>query len=142
MWRLIRDLRADGVTVLLTTHYLEEAEELSDRISIMAAGRIVREGTVTSLVADHPSTISFRTPESRLPELWAASVTSEDGTTRIRVDDLQTSLTELLRWAESERIRLDDLSARSASLESVFLEIADAAPVVRRPDPAPIGASR
>jgi ABC-2 type transport system ATP-binding protein len=123
--RLIEELRGDGVTVLLTTHYLEEAETLSDRISIMAAGRIVREGTVASLVADHPSTISFRTPAATLPPLRNASVTSEGDTTRIEVSDVQSGLTHLLRWADDEHVRLDDLRARSASLESVFLEIAE-----------------
>ena len=148
VWRLIESLRSDGVTVLLTTHYLEEAETLSDRISIMAAGRIVREGTVASLVADHPSTISFRTPTAELPPLDDSRVISEGETTRIEVSDVQSGLTRLLRWAEDEDVRLEDLRARSASLESVFLEIAeggreahepaqDAAspPDVRRPEP-------
>ena len=147
VWRLIQDLRSDGVTVLLTTHYLEEAETLSDRISIMAAGRIVREGTVASLVADHPSTIAFRTPAAPLPSLGDASVTGQGDMTTIEISDLQSGLTRLLRWAEDEGIRLDDLRARSASLESVFLEIADgraghehghehATPAdVRRPEP-------
>ncbi len=142
VWRLIRDLQADGVTVLLTTHYLEEAEALSDRLSIMAAGQIVSEGTVAELVAGHRSTISFRTPDVPLLPLGTAVVTSEGGTTRLEVDDLQGTLTQLLQWAESEQIRLESLSARTASLESVFLEIADAAPAVRRPEPEPMGASR
>ncbi len=142
VWRLIRDLRADGVTVLLTTHYLEEAEALSDRLSIMAAGRIVSEGTVAELVAGHRSTISFATPDVPLLPLGTAVVTSEGGTTRLEVDDLQGTLTDLLRWAESEQLQLDSLSARTASLESVFLEIADGAPAVRRPDPEPMGAGR
>ncbi len=132
VWQLISDLRDDGVTVLLTTHYLEEAETLSDRLSIMADGRVVREGTVSSLVADHPATISFRTPGTGLPRLGAAS--TRGGVTTLEVDDLQASLTRLLRWAESEEIQLDALSARSASLESVFLEIADSATAVRRPN--------
>jgi ABC-2 type transport system ATP-binding protein len=141
VWRLIQDLRAEGVTVLLTTHYLEEAETLSDRISIMAAGRIVREGTVVSLVADHPSSISFRTPAASLPPL--GEVTTEGGTTTIQVADVQGGLTRLLRWAEAERVRLDDLRARSASLESVFLEIAgSASELEQRPEPTATGDHR
>ena len=153
VWRLVEDLRADGVTVLLTTHYLEEAEALADQISIMAAGRIVREGTVASLVADHPSTISFRTPAATLPPLGDASVTSQGDMTTIEISNLQAGLTRLLRWAEDERLRLEDLRARSASLESVFLEIAEhsdetehpgepAGPDDVRPEPTPIGARR
>ena len=103
MWRLIRDLRADGVTVLLTTHYLEEAEALSDRLSIMAAGRIVREGTVASWWPTTPRRSPSGPPDVRLPPPGHGAVTSEGGTTRIEVDDLQAALTDLLRWAESER---------------------------------------
>ncbi|TWH31553.1 ABC-2 type transport system ATP-binding protein [Isoptericola variabilis J7] len=58
-WRLVRGLLADGVTVLLTTHYLEEAEALADRIAIMQAGRIVREGTVAEVTAAEPARIEF-----------------------------------------------------------------------------------
>src|SRR5690606_12652488 len=61
VWRLIRELRDDGATVLLTTHYLEEAAELADRLEIMHGGRIVRSGTVAEVSAGHPSTIRFRT---------------------------------------------------------------------------------
>jgi ABC-2 type transport system ATP-binding protein len=147
VWRLIEGLRADGVTVLLTTHYLEEAESLSDRISIMAAGGIVREGTVESLVADHPSTISFRTTDATMPPLETfddASVTHTNGTTTIEVADVQDGLVSLLRWAEDRRIRLSGLRASSASLESVFLEIAegrhqDTSSDVRRPEPTSTG---
>ena len=59
VWRLVSDLRDGGATVLITTHYLEEAEALADRLEIMHAGRIVRSGTPTEIAAGHPSTISF-----------------------------------------------------------------------------------
>ena len=61
VWRLVSDLRDNGATVLLTTHYLEEAETLADRLEIMHAGRIVRSGTPTEIAEGHPSTISFET---------------------------------------------------------------------------------
>ena len=54
VWRLVSDLRDDGATVLLTTHYLEEAETLADRLEIMHAGRIVRSGTPTEIAAGPP----------------------------------------------------------------------------------------
>src|SRR5690606_35862807 len=72
-WRLVRDLLRDGTTVLLTTHYLDEAEELADRLAIMHRGRIVRTGTVADIVATQPSTITFDRPDPTssppLPEL-------------------------------------------------------------------------
>ena len=61
VWRLVSDLRDNGATVLLTTHYLEEAETLADRLEIMHAGQIVRSGTPTEIAKGHPSTISFET---------------------------------------------------------------------------------
>ena len=59
VWRLVSDLRDGGATVLLTTHYLEEAETLADRLEIMHAGQIVRSGTPIEIAEGHPSTISF-----------------------------------------------------------------------------------
>lgn len=125
VWQLIRGLRDEGATVLLTTHYLEEAEALADDLSIMRAGRIVRAGTPAQIVADHPSEISFRTPDAALPTLSEGRVTRDGELTVIHVEDLQGTLTALLRWAEDHDVRLDRLAAHNASLESVFLSIAD-----------------
>ncbi len=125
VWGLIRGLRDEGATVLLTTHYLDEAENLADDLSIMRAGEIVRSGTPSQIVADHPSEISFVTTGAALPESVNRRVTRDGGRTVVHVDDLQRELTELLCWAETNDVRLDGLTARTASLESVFLAIAD-----------------
>src|SRR5690606_38878847 len=61
-WSIVRSRLAEGVTVVLTTHYLEEAEELSDRLAIMHEGRVVREGTVADIVAGEPARIAFTLP--------------------------------------------------------------------------------
>jgi ABC-2 type transport system ATP-binding protein len=110
VWGLVRDLRDHGCAVLLTTHYLDEAEELADRIAIMHAGRIVREGTLAEVVAHQPSTVRYRTPDGE--------------PTTLETDDLQATLTELMAWAAEHGVRLSGLEARSASLESTFLAIA------------------
>ncbi len=126
VWSLIRGLRDQGATVLLTTHYLEEAEALADDLSIMRAGEIVRSGTPGQIVADHPSEISFATLGVTLPTATGGTRVSHDGDrTVLHVEDLQTELTALLRWAAEHDVRLDRLAARTASLESVFLAIAD-----------------
>jgi ABC-2 type transport system ATP-binding protein len=127
VWQLVRGLRERGTTVLLTTHYLEEAEALADRLEIMHAGRIVRSGAPAEVAAGHPSTISFDTlPELPwLPDLAARRVVEQDGRTTIETDDLQGVLTELLSRAGRHGVRLERLEARTASLESVFLCIAD-----------------
>ena len=125
VWRLIRGLRDEGATVLLTTHYLDEAESLADNLAIMRAGEIVRAGTPAHIVADHPSEISFSTPGATLPSMTNGRVSQDGGRTVLHVEDLQSELTGLLRWAEEYDVRLDRLAARTASLESVFLAIAD-----------------
>ncbi|WP_134740489.1 ABC transporter ATP-binding protein [Nocardioides sp. 503] len=124
VWSLIRALRDGGTTVLLTTHYLDEAEALADELAIMHEGRIVRRGTVAQIVEGHPSVVRFTTPDRPLPDL-RGTATTERGTTVVETDDLQRTLTALLTWADRDGVRLTDLSARTASLESVFLEVAD-----------------
>ncbi|GGV00963.1 multidrug ABC transporter ATP-binding protein [Kitasatospora herbaricolor] len=130
-WRLIRDLRARGTTVLLTTHYLEEAEELADRLAIMHRGRIVTTGTVAEVIAGRPSRISFELPEREkefsdltLPPLAGAEVRAEGRRITVQSPRLQDTLTELLGWAAHHRLALGGLDARSASLEEAFLAIA------------------
>ena len=126
VWRLVSDLRDDGATVLITTHYLEEAETLADRLEIMHAGRIVRSGTPSEIAAGHPSTISFA-EVADLPEDLAGirRVVHDRGRTTLETDALQRSLSDLLAWAAHNQVALDELEARSPSLEQVFLSIAD-----------------
>ena len=126
VWRLISGLREDGATVLITTHYLEEAEALADRLEIMHAGRIVRSGNPSQIAAGHPSTISFATVPG-VPEDLAGirGVSQERGRMFLETDDLQATLSELLAWAARERVVFEDLDARSPSLEAVFMSIAE-----------------
>lgn len=125
-WELVRELRSAGTTVLLTTHYLEEAESLAGRLAIMHAGRIVATGTPDEVTASRPSRIRFvlprEVPASRLPLTLRAAADGQR--VEIRTHELQRSLGELLRWADESGVRLDRLDARSASLEEAFLEIA------------------
>ncbi|MDT9691813.1 ABC transporter ATP-binding protein [Streptomyces sp. P9(2023)] len=135
-WDLVRALRDEGTTVVLTTHYLEEAESLADRLAIMHRGRIVLSGTPAEVTAARPARIRFTLPEGvepgRLPlALKAAAVgvpprRSSGGGRRveIRTYELQEALGELLGWAREAGVRLDGLDARSATLEEAFLEIA------------------
>jgi ABC-2 type transport system ATP-binding protein len=126
VWRLVSGLRDDGATVLITTHYLEEAETLADRLEIMHEGRIVRSGTPTEIAAGHPSKISFSTVPG-VPEDLAGvrRVAHDHGRTTLETDALQRSLSDLLAWAAHDGVALDGLDARSPSLETVFLSIAD-----------------
>ncbi|MGW3095945.1 ABC transporter ATP-binding protein [Streptomyces sp. NPDC001102] len=130
-WELVRQLRATGTTVLLTTHYLEEAEGLADRLAILHEGRIATTGTPAEVTAAQPARISFRLPEGYflgdLPPLGELGVCGHelDGrVVRLRTRELQRAATALLVWAQGERVELPGLDVRSASLEEAFLGIA------------------
>ncbi|MET9226120.1 ABC transporter ATP-binding protein [Lentzea sp. NPDC003310] len=124
-WELIRALLREGVTVLLTTHYLEEAQALADRLAIMHRGRIVAQGTVSEVVDAYPSRISFTPPAG--VALPVVADTESSGRVTVRTNDLQATLHELLTWAAHHDVQLSGLDARSASLEEAFLAIAEEA---------------
>ncbi|MFI5984249.1 ABC transporter ATP-binding protein [Streptomyces sp. NPDC051555] len=125
-WALVRALRDEGTTVLLTTHYLEEAQELADRLAILHEGEIVLSGTPAEVSATRPARIRFTLPAevaaARLP--LALRAAADGQRVEIRTDRLQSALGELLRWADEAAVELAGLDARSASLEEAFLEIA------------------
>jgi len=130
-WELVRALRDGGTTVLLTTHYLEEAEGLADRLAIMSEGRIAVTGTPAEVTAGRPSRISFELPAGYfvgdLPPLGELGVVGHEvagRVVRLRTHELQRAATGLLVWAERARIELGRLEMRSASLEEAFLGIA------------------
>ncbi|MEU3559308.1 ABC transporter ATP-binding protein [Kitasatospora sp. NPDC006786] len=130
VWQLVRELRAQGTTVLLTTHYLEEAEELADRLAIMHGGRVVTSGTVAEVIADRPARIGFELPEftgAALPVLAGAELALDGRKVTVQTLTLQDTLTDLLGWARHHGIALGALDARSASLEEAFLAIASEA---------------
>jgi len=129
VWDLVLRLRDRGRAVLFSTHHLEEVEELADHVAVMHDGQIARRGTLADIVEGHPSTIRFVTPFDAtgspvaLPPL-AGDVSSRGPHTTVRTHDVQAALHRLLVWADEHSVRLAELRAETASLESVFLEIA------------------
>ncbi|MFJ3933431.1 ABC transporter ATP-binding protein [Streptomyces sp. NPDC090029] len=125
-WELVRALRDGGTTVLLTTHYLEEAESLADRLAIMHQGLVVASGTPAEVSAGRPARIRFSLPEEVAPARLPLSLhAAADGRhVEIRTHRLQEDLGALLRWAAEADVGLEGLDARSASLEEAFLDIA------------------
>ena len=121
-WELLREVNDNGTTIVITTHYLEEAELLCDRLAIMHRGRIATSGTLAEVVAGHHSTIRIGSRPD-LPRF--ENMSARDGITEIRTMDLQRDLTDLLVWARHNNVALTDIDVRDASLESVFLSIAD-----------------
>ncbi|MEW1615811.1 MULTISPECIES: ABC transporter ATP-binding protein [unclassified Streptomyces] len=141
-WDLIRALRDGGTTVLLTTHYLEEAEALADRLAIMHQGQIVTAGTTAEVTASQPARIRFTLPDDvpagHLPLSLRAGAQGQR--IEIRTAALQESLHELLGWARESGVQLLGLDARSASLEEAFLQIANTQLRSRADDPRRAGA--
>ncbi|SFQ01673.1 ABC-2 type transport system ATP-binding protein [Geodermatophilus dictyosporus] len=129
VWRLVRGLVDDGAAVVLTTHHLEEAEQLADRIAIMRAGTVVVAGTREEIAETQPATISFRldpgTPQPPVPA--TVEVAAPGPRVEWHTRDLQPVLAELLAWAARTGVQLHGLQARAASLEQAFLAVADGA---------------
>ncbi|MFJ5260495.1 ABC transporter ATP-binding protein [Streptomyces sp. NPDC088387] len=130
-WELVGSLRDTGTTVLLTTHYLEEAETLADRLAIMHKGEIAATGTPAEVTGAQPSRISFELPPGYflgdLPPLGELGVSGHEvhgDVVRLRTMELQRAATGLLVWAERAGVELRRLDVRSASLEEAFLGIA------------------
>lgn len=127
VWSLVHDLVADGAAVVLTTHHLEEAEELADRIAVLKAGRIVLEGTPAEIAETQPATIRFSLAPGAptLTALPGAQVVTPAPDVELHTRALQPVLTALLTWAADSDVVLGALQARSASLEQAFLSVAD-----------------
>jgi ABC-2 type transport system ATP-binding protein len=123
LWGVVSDLRRDGVTIILTTHYLEEAQDHADRIGLMHRGELTREGTLAELVSDQVSRISFVAPPGVALPLSPDS--SENGVVTVETTELQRDLTTLLVWADRENVRLDRLTATGSSLADVFRALTD-----------------
>jgi ABC-2 type transport system ATP-binding protein len=126
-WEMIRALRGLGKTVFLTTHYLEEAEALSDRAAIIVAGKIRAEGTVAALRSQHAGTvISFRQP----PDGWQApaslrdTLQVRDGTVVVETLKPTRDLYDLTREASERGVELAELSVAPRRLEDIYLELA------------------
>ncbi|WP_448641448.1 ABC transporter ATP-binding protein [Geodermatophilus sp. URMC 63] len=129
VWELVRRLVDDGAAVLLTTHHLEEAEQLADRIAIMRAGTIVLDGTREEIAATQPATVRFvLDPAAPRPPVPAGvEVVSAAPRVEWHTRALQPVLAGLLAWAERSGVLLHGLEARAASLEQAFLAVADGA---------------
>ncbi len=131
MWAAIRDINAGGTTVVLTTHYMEEAETLCDRIAIMDRGRIIALDTPDALVRglDMAATIRARIAGGDLPEpevraLPAVTEVHRVGeATHLQTTDVQASLVALLALTTRAGVTFDDLTTSRANLEDVFLTL-------------------
>lgn len=127
VWALVRQRVADGAAVVLTTHHLEEAEELADRIAVLRAGRIELAGTPEEIGETQPATVRFTLApgDPRPPVPDGVDVVADGPRVEWHTRALQPALAALLAWAAAEGVVLQGLHARAASLEQAFLAVAD-----------------
>ena len=125
-WAMIRNLRELGKTVLLTTHYLDEAQALADRVAIMVRGEIVAEDTPAGLVAaDADVVIRFRAPEGAALPDGVDLREGDEGLMETRTTDPTSALHVLTSWALAGAFTLEELTISRLSLEDVFLRLTD-----------------
>jgi ABC-2 type transport system ATP-binding protein len=137
-WELVEMLRNAGKTVLLTTHYMDEAEHLADRVGVMVAGRLVTMGTpgeISSRSA-RTCTLSFRLPSNvgigELPELPGALM-SRGADWQLRTDAPTLALLRLTSWAQERRLEIPALTVARPSLEDVYLDLVGSPAVALEP---------
>jgi len=123
-WELIDGLRALGKTILLTTHYMDEAQHLADRVVVIARGKIIAEGTPDALGRDGVTVVAFRLPEGDEPPL-PAGAERDRRHVRFRTDTPTRDLAPLLAWAAERGIELEGLSVTRPTLEDVYLELTE-----------------
>ncbi|WP_243766077.1 ATP-binding cassette domain-containing protein [Streptomyces sp. GC420] len=135
MWQIIRGLVSDGVTVLLTTQYLEEADELADRIAVLHNSKIVAEGTAEELKRLIPGghvRLRFTDPaayQSAATTLREAARDDEALALQLPSDGSQRELRSILDWLDSAGIEADELTVHTPDLDDVFFALTDSTTV-------------
>ncbi len=132
LWEIIRQVRADGRTVLLTTHYMDEAERLCDRVAIVDQGRVIALGTphelISSLGGEHIIEFTLegsQCPDGELERLpTVRSVSHDNGQTSLSVEEPHVVLPALISRLRELNYQLTSLTTRHASLEDVFVKLA------------------
>jgi len=120
-WQLIQGIRTAGKTIVLTTHYMEEASVLCDEVAIMDRGRIIEHGAPSRLLAHHFQAALIRVPHSAFPDdaPALAGFRCRDGLCETATDDIQGSLAELA----AQGVSLTELQVASPTLEDLFLKL-------------------
>ena len=122
LWNLVRKIKKEGKTIILTTHYMEEAQHLCDEIAIMDYGKIIAQGTPEALIKRHSPEMTVVLPKERFdlsPDDLNLPFRNVRDRIEIKTEDVNSCLNRLL----SHNIDLTDLTVRSPNLETVFLNL-------------------
>ncbi|MEW1930293.1 ATP-binding cassette domain-containing protein, partial [Streptomyces sp. NPDC088360] len=142
MWAIIRELVTGGVTVFLTTQYLEEADELADRIAVLNDGRIAAEGSADELKRLIPGghvRLRFADPAAYQSAALALREVTRDNealSLRIPSDGSQRELRSLLDWLDAAGIEADELTVHTPDLDDVFFALTGGSTVPNHPTEA------
>lgn len=133
LWDIVRQFQKRGGTILLTTHYMDEAERLCDRLAIIDHGQIIAEGTplelIERLTGHHVVEFSVSGNGSAPESIWRALPGvqavrhEEDGVTALQVNEPHETIPALLAAVQQQGMKLDHLTTRQASLEDVFVKL-------------------
>ncbi|HEY3365373.1 MAG TPA: ABC transporter ATP-binding protein [Symbiobacteriaceae bacterium] len=130
VWDMVKSLKARGKTVVLTTHYMEEAAALCDRVAVVDRGKIIAEGKPDDLVREYfaETAIEFSTPQAAVMDKLKAlpgitRVVTENGTTMLFSTAVPETVTQLLALSRADGFVLDRFTVRSATLEDLFLRL-------------------
>ena len=124
-WEVVRSLAGLGKTVVLTTHYMDEAQYLADRVVVISAGRVVAEGPPSTLgLRDGTGVrIRYRAPSGAEPPASVGGAATIDGFVELHVDDPVEALHDLTGWAIERGLPLEGLEVTRPSLEDVYLAL-------------------
>ncbi len=128
IWSLIEDLKRSNKTIFLTTHYMEEAQRLCDRVGIIDHGQIIEQGTPRGLIRKYGGTseVDFECspqPEKEATEAFEKELSIVDNHFRIVTEDLTGTLEDLILWSKRFDISLTNVFLIEPSLEDVFLKL-------------------
>lgn len=136
MWQMVRELRANGVTVVLTTHYIEEAEEMADRVGVINKGRLIlveEKAALMRKLGTSQLRLQLQAPLERIPaglDPWHLEL-AENGTELVYSYDAQaegSAITALVRQVDIAGLVVKSLQTRQSSLEDIFVTLVHAEP--------------
>ena len=124
-WEVVRNMRTLGKTIVLTTHYMDEAQYLADRICVIAAGKVVAQGTPETLRSgtEQQTHIRFELPEGVAASALPVAVRMDEGVAVIETATPTRTLNDLTTWAVAHGVELPNLEVARPSLEDVYLEL-------------------